>query len=318
VRTKSSLRAWGYDEKIVVAHPDILIAWAGVRSAAERIIRGVAEYFSDKPVSLFFVEAYIHAEHELALKDVSLIVSVQEANRGASWSHNCSALVVPYIGTVWLGGSGADRAKKYLTQTAGAISKAENSLIRGIACALITGGSLLADEMRTGETLVHDFGGAYEVASFVNRKATKIEDFAFLFWFGAQQPDGGYGFNFPQKVMRKYERNGQTCYYCLEFDVGVNPMKVTKEEVFIWKQFLAPTAVPHGVAELPQLNTQWQINIFCADQLSGTPTIIGQLGFHENRSGHLITFDESNKRKDIGLGFSQEELRQVLLPLVRK
>lgn len=314
VRSKTRFRAWGYDEKLVIIHDAIIIAWAGDFAAAKCILDGVSHFFEALAPSLQFFEAYLQANHIAELAKVSLIVAIREHDRMAVWRHRCEEWIIPPIGTIWMAGTGADRMKKYVRQFPTAILQAGNDLRVGIATSLFLGGSLLADEMRTGAPLSEGFGGAYEIASFLSSQPVKIDDFTFIFWFGEQQANG-FAFQLPRKVMRRYQRDDQTCYYCVEFDPGKMPPSITKEEVFIWKRFLAEKAIPHGVQHLPSLNSQWQINVFCADNVKG-PEIATHVSFRHLQTGHPVTFRDNRVGGEMLLGLDLEMIRETLLPLM--
>ena len=299
--TNSGLHAVGMEEKIVVLSDHLMLAWAGDYVPAQRLIRGLARYFGITPTTRWYVEAFLRAEHAADLERVALIVCVREGKRILTWTHRCLEVNSPTVGKVYYAGTGGDRLVQHLCQVKEPLVAVTNPLMAGVATALFLGGFLLADELYTMAPLAANFGGAYEVGTFVLGKATRLNDFAFVLWFGDKDGEG-LKFNLPAKVMRRYERDGQACYHCIEFESREVELAITKEEVFIWRPFLADQTVPHGSAEIPSLNTRWQVNVFCFKvALSGCDLFVG-VRHREEPERHIVQFKrESASAMAIGL-----------------
>jgi len=299
--TASGHYAVGMEEKVVVLSDHLMLAWAGDYHAAQRLIRDLAQYFGMAQTTCWFVEAYLRAEHAADLDRVSLIVCVREGGRIQTWTHRCAEVNIPTVGKVCFAGTGGDRLLQHLGRVTEPLCEGANPLMAGVATALFLGGFLLADELYTGAPLAANFGGAYEVGSFVLGKATRLSDFAFVLWFGEKDAEG-LRFNMPVKVMRRYERDGQACYHCVEFEARKEGAEIVKEEVFIWRPFLAEKTVTHGPADIPALNTRWQVNVFCFKrEPTGCDLVVG-VRHRDEAERHVVQFQrESSTAIVIGL-----------------
>lgn len=319
INSGSGLRVWGYEQKCVFIGAKIIAVWAGEYEAAKRILTGVHKFFREGPASAFFLNAYLRAEHPENLKAVSLIFSIMEeaGNIETRWYSGLET-VAPPLGQVVFAGSGAGRLRKYLNQLNGPLQQAGNYLRIGATTALILTGCLLADEMATGAPLIDSFGGAYEIASFWDGRTQKLSDCVYLFWFPEQQPDGGFTFTLhPRKIIRRFENNGMTAFYCLENDSSSGATaKVTKEEVFILKPFLRDREEVTVSRELPKLNAQWQVNVFCAKLVTGQHKISAQVNFRHDARRHPVDFLPGKHRLQFKLNMDMEGIRQTVMKLL--
>lgn len=310
IKSKTELKTWGFDEKLIRISDHLLVAWAGDHEPATRILRGVAKYIKDDPTTRFEVDSYLRASFPHELPRVALIFCLREGTNNTTWHYGCRDMLVPHIGRIFYAGTGSNRFLSHLDRLPKSMAPEANALMQGLSSALFLGGFLLADEMYTGEPIAMNFGGAYEVATISGGKALKLDNYSFVFWFGEKDPTG-HRFNLA-KIMRRYERNAQTCYHCVEFGTEGANLKVQKEEVFIWKRFLSDHVIRHTEADMPGLNTEWQINVFCFRTGAVGCELAVSLRRCENGRPHMLTF-QRDKRHELSVGFDLEKIRSLIL-----
>jgi hypothetical protein len=318
VKSSKKLKVWGYDQKIVRIGPGVIAAWAGERALAYKILSGVKLFFENTRPTAFYLRAYIVANHPEEIKRVSLIFTIMEegGNLETVW-YSCRELIVPPIGQVIFAGSGASRFARYLNQPSMPVLHAGNALRVGLSEALMLTGSLLADEMATGVPLEDAFGGGYEIASFWDGSSQKLTDCIYIFWFPEQQMDGGFSFHLhPRKLIRRYENFNRTAFYCLEIEPKVGFSGDAKEEIFIVKDFLSDTAKVEVCREPPDLNTKWQVNIFCAKLLNGRHRIGTQTNYRHDAKRHTVMFTERDDR-GLEIEIDHEAVRQTLIGFLK-
>lgn len=308
--TDSGRHAVGMEEKVVVLSDHLMLAWAGEYLVAQKLIRGLSRYFGMAETTRWYVEAFLRAEHAADLDRVSLIVCVREGGRIHTWTHRCVEVNIPTVGKVCFAGTGGDRLVQHLGQVTEPLVEGANPLMAGVATALFLGGFLLADELYTGAPLAAGFGGAYEVGTFVLGKATRLNDFAFVLWFG-EKDEEGLRFNIPAKVMRRYERDGQACYHCVEFESRKHSAAIVKEEVFIWRPFLAEKTVPHGPADIPSLNTPWQVNVFCFKRAKMGCDLVVAVRHRKEAARHVVKFQRESSTA-MAIGFDLAAIQKLL------
>jgi hypothetical protein len=309
IPSKTEFRTWGFDEKLVRISDHLLVAWAGDRDPAEIIIRSLATYAREECVTRGELSAFLQANYAAELARVSLILCLREGDNNTTWWHRCEQVFVPAIGLVVFSGIGGKRFVSTLDRLKGPLAPGANALMSGTATALFLGGLLLADEMYTGEPIAANFGGAYDVATISGGKTRKVDDFAFVFWFG-EKDRTGHRFNLA-KVMRRYARDDQTCYHCIEFAVGETGPCLKKEEAFIWKRFLSDKVIGHADKDIPDLNARWQINVFCfKTRKTGCELAVG-VRHREGGSPHVVTFKREESR-ELLIGFEPGKLEALI------
>jgi hypothetical protein len=310
IQSKTEFKTWGFDEKLIRISDHLLVAWAGEHEPASRIVRGVANYIKEDPTTRFEVDAYVRASFPHELPRVSLIFCLRERTINTTWHYGCKEVLVPYIGRIFYAGSGSTRFLSHLDRLPKSLAPEANALMQGLSTALFLGGFLLADEMFTGEPIAMNFGGAYEIATIAGGKALKLDNYSYVFWFGEKDPTG-HRFNLA-KIMRRYERNDQTCYHCVEFGMDGTNLKVAKEEVFIWKRFLTDQVIRHTESDIPVLNTEWQINVFCFRAGAVGCELAVCLRRREKDRPHVLTF-KHDARRELSVGIDLKKIRSLII-----
>lgn len=182
------------EQKINVLGENLLVGWAGSKFAARTVIkelriRNDQNSFDRHSLQQFFDEMYSHPLDWVANQDVAFICLLHD-REGAFVSdysfNNCSRLSVPSeYGEITLYGTGSGDLAILASQTERPASTKTDSyspLQKATIAALSLTGWLYLYEHGTGESLSQGYGGAFEIATYIEGRWAKLADITYLYW----------------------------------------------------------------------------------------------------------------------------------------
>lgn len=148
---------------------------------------------------------YFEKLDESYWKDLGLVGFIKDSRGVAQFGFSYWDLATNLFGRVGLLGSGAKHFEKFLQNSPSLPppSRLVNDLEHSLTYGLIISGVFLSSEIATYESLLHFYGGGYEIVSLSNGKFQKLDDIAYLFWHGGIT-DNGMGMNLHQVCKYSY------------------------------------------------------------------------------------------------------------------
>lgn len=171
-----------FKQKIHIVNRNLAVAWAGSYIHAKSVIRDLEEYFSkhevtDENLDEFFKDDALFENNEFVLN------YIDDEDRLRSGGVNVAPFKTAQYGECFLGGTGRGFLEERLH-----LEASEFSLIgdhsqynRAIARALQVSGSMLAEELSTGNNLEFYCGGGTEIAHASKDGFKKLDDILYVF-----------------------------------------------------------------------------------------------------------------------------------------
>ncbi|MEP0798510.1 hypothetical protein, partial [Funiculus sociatus] len=184
-------------QKVNIINDNLIIGWAGSYVAARVIIselktRSTTQSFTKNSLEDFFMEVNGDINTWIAKEEVSFIGWIKDLEVFHPFSYSFNGALIhevesPKYGKIKICGSGTDDMKELLEKVSRPYSKKSSNLTdfdNVIIESLTFCGWFFADEMSTSRSLRQYYGGAYEIATYVEEenKFKKIDDITYLTW----------------------------------------------------------------------------------------------------------------------------------------
>lgn len=302
--SKHNLQAHSLVDKVVKLSDYIFVAWAGRSDVVIQLFEELRHRYRGDPLSFDDLFTYVQSRFaDMSPKPCLMFLVKCQTGRTGFAEFGCKKRYSPAFGNYWIGGTGSTRAEKIIEQLPAGLPQAENELTQRLNLALLVTGSLLANELATGEPINESFGAAYQIGTFMKAGvATKLDDYVYCFWEGEIDGNNSCQINFPKKIIRKFSATDHSLFYCIEPTWNPEGPKIEKEEVFAVESMYGKRLV-HQKLELPNLNARWQINFISLRNEAGSWEFLSLLTYKHNRKHSLMNFLNSKKGIEFKIDF---------------
>lgn len=190
---------WGVSrlrQKINLVSNTCAIAWAGEYIGAKVAIEGLRNLLSSGSIAVEEIFRYLEAEPELKNHPASFVGLNCYGGKIEQFRWHAEKLSTSSIGTVYMKGSGSHVIPEFAAFQANMdwnISDDTNPLHRAIASGINLGAVLLQSEYVDGDnahTILHAFGGGYEIAFASQGTIQKLPEITYMFWSARFIPEG--------------------------------------------------------------------------------------------------------------------------------
>ncbi len=174
----------GLRQKVNIVSDDFAIAWAGDADVAAHILVRLRQEFRDASnLTLEEKTSRINEAFEAtcggAIPDVAMILWYRDVNRYAfAGAGRIDAEELEQLGPVWFAGSGAPAFLQLLTRIQHPVPDRWPDVLSNV---LRLVGYAWRSEMTDQATLNQKFGGAFEVATIVDGRISKIDDVLYAY-----------------------------------------------------------------------------------------------------------------------------------------
>lgn len=209
--TGSGWTILGLRQKINLIGPNCAVAWAGSVIGARMAIAELKAIAVAGGLSASRINEFVaRLGDDPETRDLSLVGWFSAGDQFMQFRHEAVEFDGRGLGNVHAAGSGVFAVRdlaQMLEPTPLAGLPTVGSTEMALACGLSIMGNLLRIEHDTGHTLLHWFGGSYEVALFLQDGVRKIGDLTILLW-RARVVAGGIELGFPSFVIKQqYEKD---------------------------------------------------------------------------------------------------------------
>lgn len=312
IRILGNRRVYGTTRKTEIIGEHLILAWAGEYHAAHRIIEVIRSLANSAEGDTKFIELYLRANCGEELSKVSLLISGLGNNSSSVWANACREVIAPNM-AIWFAGSGSTRFAQLLQSLPFASLSSESPVRQGIFCALSVAGALLAEEMRTAQTLTKGFGGHYDITLFDGMKPRVLDEITYIFWPVSRSREE-IRINPPFK-MQKPVRLPDGCVALYSLDLKAQgDGKASKHESY-------HVSTPCNLDNLrgrkdEDLRSDWQVNVFVSDLEDGSLVLPSYVSYCPNRAEHLVKFQHAGK--PTGFTADPREIGRLLTDLAKK
>jgi hypothetical protein len=196
----------GVNQKVVLLGDHCVIAWAGNIEYARTVITELRAMASNAPLSLPIIETYLSQLDPTVRDEVSFIGWVKDGELFHQFWYRAAIAKSEMFGQVSAGGSGATDFVTLASEISGGTWNAPGRVLTGleraISSMLSATSLLLQAELSSQSSVLHYFGGGYEIATFIGDKFAKVGDIAFVFWM-AHVTDGQVALSGPWFVLKQ-------------------------------------------------------------------------------------------------------------------
>ena len=293
------MKVHGLARKTVIINERLIVSWAGNYHAAQRVLHAIAHFATSISSEPAHIESHLRASCAVDLDSVSIFVAfIDPTGKAAVWGNACKELLGP-DSRIWVAGTGFDRFFHYARMSSATFEKVGlPAADRWVFEALALSGTLLGDEMRTGEPLGAGFGGLYEIATFDGGRARYIDDITYIFWHVTQTPDEAI-VRPPFRVFKTFlAAANNPVLYAVDFLQKNGAFKLEKQSYFCQ----APqTTSLLKKRKRENLSSLWQVNVIIADLCSGVVEIFGHVSrdSRDARPEHLVKFMSRGRKEHI-------------------
>lgn len=177
-------------QKVTIITTRLVLAWAGSEFCARFILREILELENPSfdQVRCILEKWQQESGVDLYITGIFLLEPIDRAipvvrfawDSSEGWESN--SYTYPNYGQCFIGGSGKDELLKLIQH--GAINSSEKFTHEegAILLSLAHLGKLAGEQMRTGAGIAELFGGAFEIATVIDRQIRKISNVAYHFW----------------------------------------------------------------------------------------------------------------------------------------
>ena len=181
-------------QKVIVPHPHLCMAWAGIEVAARGIAKDLRQYLMGKAFlerddlrDWIFQRTAGYRRDEL---DLIFYWKVGDSVEGAS---NIRPIMDPGMPECRIGGSGDKVFINHLNKLRRTIKPPELSDYQWTRSAIGSVAGLMGAEQRFNKTGLDDgWGGAFEMVQFDGNRFRKVGPTLFFYWIFDRKPDGSY------------------------------------------------------------------------------------------------------------------------------
>jgi len=182
-------------QKVNIIDNNLIIGWAGSPLAARVIVselknRHSSQSFTKESLERFFIEINNDINRWIGKQEVGFIGYIKDSEGFHSFSHSFNGVLIhelniPRYGNIKICGSGTYDMEQLLKQVSRRYSNSNLTNFDNVVIELLTlCGWFFADEMSTSRSLLQYYGGAYEVATYIEEEKSfqKIDDITYLTW----------------------------------------------------------------------------------------------------------------------------------------
>jgi|RhiMethySRZTD1v2_1073278.scaffolds.fasta_scaffold01336_19 hypothetical protein len=196
----------GLRQKIAVIGDNLVIGWSGSRIAAKTVIQELITRNKHEQFSNDSLMKHLNSLDETSgAQKVGFVGFIKDARGIAQFGFRYLDLQTASFGRMGLLGTGSGHFEEVIQSLTSfpQPSRPINDLERALGHGLICSGVLLSAEIVTRESLLHFFGGGYEVASLIKGQFKKLDNITYLFWHGEISANG-IGVNLHQVCKYSY------------------------------------------------------------------------------------------------------------------
>jgi hypothetical protein len=253
-------------QKLAVLGDNLVLGWAGSRIAAKVVTRELLDLNSRRSLTLDSLMRYFdELDSSIWEQGTGFLGFVKDGSGVAQFGRCCYEVPTSLFGRVGLLGSGVPYVEAYLhgNPQIPDLPRALNDLQRSVGVALIASGSFLCHEIATHHTLLHYFGGGYEIASLVEGTFAKIDDVTYLFWYG-QIDESGCRFNIHQVCKYSYQGDLLLIRAATFSEPSSATPVLTARPIFtvVPPVYREPTEQELHSVRLPSFDSKWLCNYF--------------------------------------------------------
>lgn len=169
--------------KLTMINPHLALAWTGSHIAAKSLIEQVRANFGKSTEGLQNFFEYLNNYRETGIGQDLLIIGllVQEGSAvGFRWDARSPQKV--HLGDEFYEGSGAKHIEEAIKERASKAQGEGNEAIdSAVQTALSIVGSLLSDDLVSGESLQNLFGGGYQIIVYFQGRLVFVPDYLLFF-----------------------------------------------------------------------------------------------------------------------------------------
>ena len=190
---------WGVSrlrQKINLVSNTCAIAWAGEYIGAKVAIEGLRRLLSSGSITSDEIIRYLEAEPELRNHPAHFVGLNCYSGKIQQFRWHAKDLSTSSLGTVYMEGSGSHVIPEFAAFQANLdwdTSGNTNPLAQAIASGVNLGAILLQSEYVGGDnahTILHSFGGGYEIAFASGGTIQKLPEITYMFWSASFIPEG--------------------------------------------------------------------------------------------------------------------------------
>ena len=255
----------GLNQKLVRISDNCILGWSGSRLTALSAIKAIRALQNDRGTLTYSdVQCCVdNLDAELANKGIALVGWIRDEKGIRGFEIGGRTIEIPGHGRAYAAGSGAELFEttvKAIVQDANVTAGNPNPLEFAVSHAFSMVGVLLSHESITGESLLHLFGGGYEIASLVRGKFAKLGDLTYVLWRVSVDDTEGVSLSPYFVVKQEYRDDALLLYRSLPlFDQDQIKME---ESVFVVRPFGTRFEPSQLSRNLPHLNSTFTCNIF--------------------------------------------------------
>lgn len=289
----------GLQQKIAVVTDNLVIGWAGSYIAAKIVIGDLHAKSKIEPFTKDSLSDYFSSiGQDIWDQDVGFIGFVKDPHGIASFGYQYTSLPTSLFGEVGFLGSGSEGLQFFLNQFSELPNAQEgnpNILESSLSFALSLSGLLLNTELATLESLLHFYGGGYEIASLSGGKFQKLDDVTYVFWIArvtdrevriAQVPRHAFSYAYSDDILTirsvSFDETKDRVSV-RQAGYGVPPIyrQVTKEELASLK--------------VPALSKKWLCNYFLVIPHSGRRAVFARVDYRATGERYIRFLEEGKK-----------------------
>lgn len=178
-------RISGLVQKVSIIGPNLAFAWCGDVRAAKDILTAIRDANN---IRLFdYGSLTKHLDNEspsLKRGDVGLIGLIKDGANWRMFARNVRRYEDQTFTVIWAGGTGAETLKTQLQNfCAESSSSGSTPIHKAISLGTALSGMLITHEVHHLESLKALYGGAYEIATIIDGKCSKVDDLMYVQWF---------------------------------------------------------------------------------------------------------------------------------------
>ena len=289
----------GLQQKIAVVADNLVIGWAGSRIAAKAVI---SDLYTKSQIELFtkdsLADYFASIQQHIGNLDIEFTGFIKDADRIIGFSYPDFLVQTHRFGKISLLGTGRQNVQGVLDQFSElppAQQGDPNIFARSLAFALGLTGFFLNEEMSNAESLLHFFGGGYEIATFVRGKFQKLDDIMYVFWNVRIDNNGEGQISLPYQVFS----------YAYSDDlllIRSIPLSETQDHLSARQSIYGVSPIYREVAreewsrvQVPTLDKKWLCNYFLVSPPSGQPEIFARVDHRGERDSYLRFLEEGQR-----------------------
>jgi hypothetical protein len=202
-------------------------------------------------------------------------------------------------GLIRYSGSGAKDLLSYLDNfDIAPASRKTNPLETAIGTILPIANFMNGMEVVNPINLFQQYGGGYEIASFINKKFKKIDDITYLLWFGKQNKDLSWGLSIPKVVIKYYYIDDLLIIRRFETSNKKNKLSsIMKEEIYAISPIYNQINLTNlKKIELQSFNSRFICSCIFLEDINGNPQVLSRINY-SNQETNPIKFIENDNSK---------------------